>query len=590
MTKILIALSFLLIISYSVADFRQETKSQELDINPKQVTEANFKIIKSGTLEVTGNILNASLLLHLPQKGIELFNVEAENFEFINDEYGNRLILLTWKNPKSKINYKVETFVKSEAFFTEDKSLINTKEFTNENSQMTFTPAFREIAFPFENNLEKVAKLTTLVNDRIEYDLSLVGQLKSSDWVYDNQRGVCVEYANLLGSLLRISDISTRYIVGYAYSNVQNKLIGHTWVEVLADDGTWIPFDPTWLQGGYLDATHIITAIREDANQTEKISYFGNGNIDWKINEDEIEIINLTLENVTSVTLESETFPINGYGYVKANLNTRGCTIVDINLSSCISENGKMLNILDDRRSIWTCNQEEIYWFFDIDQSLNERSKYTCPTIAYDQTGLEEIINISIEKIKNIEDITINGPSSVKINQEFSLEAPDLSEFIFYSPDFGKNENSIWNLKIDKPGNYKFYLYSNNALAEKTISVNKEKEFDISASTQKNTTSGGTFLVNVIVENIMDKSNSGKLKIFYEGKIQEREITFNPNESKNIIFNLTASEIGNKKIEAFIESDSIEGYSTSIYVYELEEIVWWQKLINDIISFFTSFF
>ena len=132
--------------------------------------------------------------------------------------------------------------------------------YLKENDQVRFTPELRKTAFPFERSLKRAAELAIWVNNYIYYDLGLVGELKPSDWVYENRRGVCVEYANLLSALLKISGIPTRYVVGYAYSSVESKLIGHAWVEILASDGSWIPLDPTWLEAGYLDVNALVPA------------------------------------------------------------------------------------------------------------------------------------------------------------------------------------------------------------------------------------------------------------------------------------------------------------------------------------------
>jgi hypothetical protein len=579
-------LFLILMISVSYADFRQDTKSTEVKLNPKQITEATFRIVKSGTLEISGDMKNATLTMAIPQV-FESIKISAESYKIVEDKNKNSVVKMTWKNPKGSVDYSVEVVVKNYALYTNEKGIRNTNDYTKESSQLAFTPALREVAFPFERSMKKAAELASWVNQYVEYDLSLVGQLKPSDWVYDNRKGVCVEYANLLGSLLRISGIPTRYVVGYAYSSVQNKLIGHTWVEVQASDGSWIPFDATWLQGGYLDATHIKTAIREDANQTEQLNYVGFGSINWKISEDEIEMLDYKLENTTSAFFETEKFPINGQGYIKANIQASGCTIVDVNVSSCRTQYGDMLHFKNDRRKIWVCNEEEIYWFFDIDKNLNERFSYTCPVIVFDQTGLQEIVEVNVAGEKEIQETVIEGPSFVKVNEEFTLIG-ESDEFIFYSPDFGRNEDSVWNLKITKPGDYKFYLYSENSVAEKTVSVVKEKEFEISADAPDNVTAGGSFLLNVSVKNLKDKKLSAALKVYFEDYVKEEVQTFDPKEIKFLLINLSSPETGNRKIEVFIEKDSIAGYSTSINVYADETKT--SSFLSDLIRFVLSFF
>jgi hypothetical protein len=194
-------------------------------------------------------------------------------------------------------------------------------------------------------------------------------------------------------------------------------------------------------------------------------------------------------------------------------------------------------------------------------------------------------VNVAGEK--EIQETVIEGPSFVKVNEEFTLIG-ESDEFIFYSPDFGRNEDSVWNLKITKPGDYKFYLYSENSVAEKTVSVVKEKEFEISADAPDNVTAGGSFLLNVSVKNLKDKKLSAALKVYFEDYVKEEVQTFDPKEIKFLLINLSSPETGNRKIEVFIEKDSIAGYSTSINVYADETKT--SSFLSDLIRFVLSFF
>ncbi len=577
-------LAVLLVISYSAAGFVQETESEKIIINPKQVTEATFRIVQSGTLEISGSIRNANITLHIPQDS-ESVKVVAEKYSFISDQYGNKLVFLEWANPSGAVSYRIDTVVKNGAFYAADKAISVAKDFTGENSQMVFTPALRELAFPYEKSLERVAELTALVYGHVDYDLSLVGQLKPSDWVHDNRRGVCVEFSNLLGSLLRISGIPTRYIVGYAYSAVQNKLIGHTWLEVLAADGSWIPFDPTWLEGGYLDATHIKTAVREDANQTELLSYVGIGKINWIKNTDEIEMLGYKTGNVTAAAVEASRPFINDFGYIKTNLKTSSCTIVSINASSCLSGGSSMLDIYDRERKFWACDSTELYWFFKPRSGLKENFIYTCPVVIYDQTGLQEAVNVTVSGARETGSVAIIGPGKAAINEAFSLTAEADGNFIFYSPQLGRNSGKTWSLKLGKPGEYKFYLYSNGALAQKTVSIVKEKEFNITVDVPRNATLGGTFLANVTVKNLAPRQKPATVRVFYDNATESRQLSFKPGETKAIIFNFTAFSEGNRKVEAVVEADGATGYSSSLYVYNPVVKAWWERIIGDVISF-----
>lgn len=65
--------------------------------------------------------------------------------------------------------------------------------------------------------------------------------------------GVCMEYADLLLTLLRSKGIPTRAVYGDGIgSRVERKLkgIGHQWVGVWFPERGWVPVDPTWSEEG----------------------------------------------------------------------------------------------------------------------------------------------------------------------------------------------------------------------------------------------------------------------------------------------------------------------------------------------------
>jgi len=94
------------------------------------------------------------------------------------------------------------------------------------------------------------------VHNRTRYDLSVGGQEKSAVWVYNNRKGVCVEFANLFMALTRSIGIPTRYVTGITYSDLMGNWQGHAWAETYIG-GKWAAADPTWLELGSVDATHI---------------------------------------------------------------------------------------------------------------------------------------------------------------------------------------------------------------------------------------------------------------------------------------------------------------------------------------------
>lgn len=581
--------------SIAFADFRQAVKSEGIELNPKQVEYMKARIVQSGSLDVSGNVDSASLTLYVPQDGLESMSVssgsEGFSWKTAKDEFGNQQVYMEWKRPSGIADYRVETTVESRAkLLPSKKALANDPEYLKENQQIVFTDEMRRIAYPYENSLDKAAELTRWVYNYVDYDLSVAGQLRPSDWVLENRRGVCVEYANLLSSLLKLSGIPNRYVVGYAYSDVENRLIGHTWVEVLADDGTWIPLDPTWLQAGYTDATHIKTANRVDANQTSLLTYFGTGSIDWQKNDDDIRILDYRLGNITRISLETQDISFGEAGFLKASLQSGTCTIADVSTLSCVTEGGrKLLDVLDGKRQLWYCGRADVYWFFSATRQGGDFI-YTCPVSVFDQSGAGSAAEIRIKGRKDPGSVSISGPDAVSVNERFTLSA-SADDFIFYSPNLSRHDEKIWQLSLSKPGTYRFYLYSRGALAEKDVRVTERKEFDVHLSVPKNATIGDPFPVKIIVKNLESIEKQAVLRIEFDGVLEET-LAFAPNEAKSLAYNLTA-RTANGKITASAASDSITSYTASIQIHEKKDAGWldaMMKFFSGIFSWIASLF
>jgi transglutaminase-like putative cysteine protease len=118
-----------------------------------------------------------------------------------------------------------------------------------------------------------VVKLADWVENNVEYNLSSItaDASQTSSWVLENRRGVCDELTSLFISMCRSLGIPARFVSGISYSNVnfQNDGWGpHGWAEVYFPDVGWVPFDTTYKELGYIDATHIKLKTSIDAKET----------------------------------------------------------------------------------------------------------------------------------------------------------------------------------------------------------------------------------------------------------------------------------------------------------------------------------
>lgn len=558
--------------------------------NPRAYKSLKVKLTQSGSMHAI-EIAKMNISILIPQENVADISVHAPGaeWEYIHDDFGNRLVFIEWENPEEYIGYRIETIVDNVVKPVHDQGLISyDPTFVEETDYIVIDGQIQKIAYAYENSLEGVFELTEWVHDYITYDLNYVGKNLTSTEILEKKRGVCMEYAKLLAALLRSKKIPTRFVIGYAYSGVEEKFIAHAWNEVLTTGG-WVPFDPTWLQGGFVDATHIKTGSMLDADAATKVSYSSvssNALVDWSQNNDQFEILEYSTESPVKLVVDAKrSLFSNSSGYVKVSLDSDKCLISQIKARSCVDEQGDALfDFIYDKKTTWSCEKQDIYFFFRQDKG---RERYICPVNVFDQIGSTAGVNISIFDQSEIKRIYISGPDNVNINEDFQLISSEKQDFIFYSPEFGTGD-SAWDLNIKKPGSYDFYLYSDGALAAKTISVVEEKEFELTISMPKNVSLYGTFILEVGARNLQNKEKTADLSVYFGNKKQNRVISFSPGEEKHISFNITADKSRRQDVVVSVQSDSLTTYSSSILVYEIKSQT--RTWLDDISDFFASIF
>jgi transglutaminase-like putative cysteine protease len=70
-------------------------------------------------------------------------------------------------------------------------------------------------------------------------------------FLFEERRGICVEFATAAAVLLRLVDVPARVVTGYRTHERDDDLFvvrarhAHAWVEVAFDGAGWVPYDPT---------------------------------------------------------------------------------------------------------------------------------------------------------------------------------------------------------------------------------------------------------------------------------------------------------------------------------------------------------
>lgn len=165
-----------------------------------------------------------------------------------------------------------------------------------------------------------VANLTYDPN-RVKPDLTRFGALKALE---NKDHAVCMEFADLLITLLRSSGIPSQLFEGYAYTKDRGNrpAIGdvlHSWVRLYLPRLGWVAVDPTWSNTtggldyfGHLDTNHFVFAVKGLNSETPypagayKIAPDQVGDINVSVMSD---VTDLDSQNIiTSSTIYSSSF------------------------------------------------------------------------------------------------------------------------------------------------------------------------------------------------------------------------------------------------------------------------------------------
>ncbi len=266
MKKLLILLLFATL-SFSEAIETSRIKSMNVSFTVKATVEIN-----------RGNILSLAVNMSVPQ------NTEYQIINYTGrhkfDQNGNLFAVVEVVNPSNPYTLPITTNVMTTgrttkelpSYYTVPDDVLRYTMVTDR--VQSNSPDIQNLALNITansaDNFERVAKLSMYVRNLVQYDLSYVGTWKDALWILKNKKGVCLEYATLYAAMVRSIGIPARILIGYAYDNSENAMIGHAWDEVYI--GKWVPVDPLWGEIGYLDGGHVETARMID-NETPDHSY-----------------------------------------------------------------------------------------------------------------------------------------------------------------------------------------------------------------------------------------------------------------------------------------------------------------------------
>lgn len=401
-------------------------------INPQNIENIEVRITRSGTImSETGMFSNMDLTLAVPQNTYyqqvvthDIKNGEIKivgESEVLNFKRKESVSSFTYSftsdvtTSKRTINYPANYNGGMESFIEESEHILINEEIRNKA---------KEITSKAENDLERVALIAIWVNEVMEYDINHVGINSDSITVYNNRRGVCVEYTNLFLAMVRALEIPGRAVTGYVYSPVYGWQL-HSWGEVYLDK--WVGVDPTWLEVGTIDATHIPlffdhnTVLRETVtarvSNRQPLNWVGRGTLGGSTGGIEIVSFKEKIPDYKILNVPSEKLHVGKDGTILFEIDVDYYTIFQANVNPCSFET-KIMHMEQDKVTYFLSPGKNFVPInYKISEMLNPNNNYFCP-VTISHTFGYDVINLEIQGRRAPEsfDVYISSISEDKVS------------------------------------------------------------------------------------------------------------------------------------------------------------------------------
>ncbi|MGV8162200.1 MAG: transglutaminase-like domain-containing protein [Candidatus Nanoarchaeia archaeon] len=293
-----------------------------------------------------------------------------------------------------------------------------------------------------------VFNLADWVNSNIEYNLSSsnVDASLPASWVYENKQGVCDEISNLFISMCRSLGIPARFVSGIAYTDdaqFENPWGPHGWAEVYFPGYGWVPFDPTYDQLGYVDATHI--RFSSNSENKDALEYVWLGR-DMKITSSGLDIEGKVI-NEGKIVDDDFSIEIN---FMNDEVSFESYNVVDatiynardhyVSASVALSRVDGVSVIGEERQDILLMpgKIQHVYWIVKVDD-LDPSYRYTFPVTVYSSNekassefkssdGKTKILLGAAQNYISRQEVSVQGPGLECISNKQTLYLGDEAE------------------------------------------------------------------------------------------------------------------------------------------------------------------
>jgi transglutaminase-like putative cysteine protease len=340
-------------------------------------------------------------------------------------EIEDDIVRFTWINPKEKtLDYEITSNLRTRNTLKEingripfpikylepgyDDYIIETDTVDFKNTKIINLA--KDIAAGEDDLYVVVSKYGEWVNKNIEYGLNTLTSdaTQKASWVLENKEGVCDEITNLFIALCRSTGIPARFVSGLSYTNSELFTQGwspHGWAEVYFPGYGWVPFDVTFGELGFVDATHIALKESNDANKSSsKYEWFGRnvnietGKLDMEVNVIKTGELEDGVVKINSDIVHKE-INFGSYDLFEVTLQNEKDYYVPLEVMISKTEEIKIFEEYNRYVLLKPKEIKIIYWIFETEKKLDPLYKYNFKINAKTNYGDEATANFSAGRL-----------------------------------------------------------------------------------------------------------------------------------------------------------------------------------------------
>ncbi|MEM4267749.1 MAG: transglutaminase-like domain-containing protein [Candidatus Woesearchaeota archaeon] len=391
----------------------------------------------SSTIMVTPEISNYRLQNVKVSLSFFPRNTERQNilsqYVYPNAEVEDSIVF-SWKKPQGKeLSFGVDSrvminggysMVTKKVDFPLWELPLDIMEYTKESETIdSNNPKIKSLATELaygESDLAVVVhKIAEWVNLNIKYNLNTLTAeaTQKASWVLDTREGVCDEITNLFIATCRSLGIPARFVSGVSYTTSENfaePWNSHGWAEVYFPGYGWVPYDVTYGEFMYTDATHLKLKDSLDSNRTTTKYEWEGYKVKLDINSLDIKtrvveygvLLSPDIELIVSPWKKNVGF--GSYNIIEAEVHNLRDYYVDKELMISQTEE---LDVVGERRQFVLLAPREtkkVFWILRTSISLDPNYLYTFVVSVYtthNESALTNFTSSKKEKVYSLSEV-----------------------------------------------------------------------------------------------------------------------------------------------------------------------------------------